>query len=281
MEKRRFDFGRLPIAVVGQGTWYLERATRADALATLRRGLDLGMNHIDTAELYGWGRVEELVAEAIAERRDEVFLVSKVHPRNAARAKVIDSCEATLRRLRTDHLDVYLLHWRSAAPLAETMEAFQQLERAGKIRAFGVSNFDAADLDEALAIVGPGRLACNQVLYHLEERSIEHQVIPWCKRHGVAVTAYSPFAVGRFPSPRSPGGQVLAAIAAAHGATPHQVALRFLVRDPAVLAIPKSTRAEHARDNAAAGDLVLTADELRRIDEAFPLGPAPRELPML
>jgi diketogulonate reductase-like aldo/keto reductase len=282
MERRSFGRTGHNVPVIGQGTWYIERGDRAAAVAALRRGLDLGMTHVDTAEMYGSGAAETLVGEAIAGRRDEVFLVSKVLPHNASRRGTIAACEASLRRLRTDRLDVYLLHWRGVHPLEETVAAFEDLRRAGKIRAWGVSNFDAGDLEEIRPLAGEGGLACNQVLYHLAERAIEHSVIPWCASHGVAVVAYSPFGhEGGFPGPRSEGGRVLAEIAAAHGATPRQVALAFLVRLPPLFAIPKAARADHAADNAGAGALRLSAAELARIEAAFPLGPEPQSLPML
>jgi diketogulonate reductase-like aldo/keto reductase len=281
MERRHFDFSKQAIGVIGQGTWYLERARRSDAVGTLRAGLDLGMNHIDTAELYGGGAAEELVGEAIAGRRDEVFLVSKVRPENATRAGTVAACERSLGRLRTDRLDCYLLHWRGPHPLQETIAGLDDLQRAGKIRAWGVSNFDVEDLEEALAIAGPGRIACNQVLYHLRERAVEHAVLPWCERHGVAVVGYSPFGHDRFPGPDSAGGRVLQQVAAAHGATPRQVALRFLVRRPSLLTIPKASRPEHATESAAAGDLRLDERELAAIDAAFPTGAPPAELPAL
>jgi diketogulonate reductase-like aldo/keto reductase len=237
------------------------------------------MTHIDTAELYG--AAENVVGEAIAGRREEVFLVSKVMPGQASRAGTLVACERSLKRLGTDWLDGYLLHWPGQHPLADTIEAFEQLRRDGKIRAWGVSNFDVDDLDEALAIAGEGRIACNQVLYHLGERAIEHAVIPWCEAHGVAVVGYSPFGHGEFPAPRSKGGRVLGEIADAHGATARQVALRFLVRRPSLFAIPKASRPEHTAENAGAGSLRLSEAELARIDAAFPLGPRPRTLPML
>jgi diketogulonate reductase-like aldo/keto reductase len=237
------------------------------------------MTHIDTAEMYG--DAELVIAEAIAGRRDEIFLVSKVLPSNASRRGTITACERSLARLKTDRLDCYLLHWRGSYPLAETVAAFEELVSAGKIRSWGVSNFDAGDLDEMLAVAGPGRIACNQVLYHLQERAIEHAVIPWCAQHGVAVVAYSPFGHDDFPSPRSKAGQALQVIAEAHGASPRQVALSFLTRDPAVFAIPKASSAEHAADNAAAGELVLDDREIAELDRAFPRGPKPRGLPML
>jgi diketogulonate reductase-like aldo/keto reductase len=279
---RRSAFGEtgVDVPVVGQGTWNLERAARADAVAALRAGLDAGMTHVDTAEMYGSGRVEEIVAEAIAGRRDEVFLVSKVLPQNASRDGVPRACAASLRRLRTDRLELYLLHWRSRHPLEETIGAFERLVREGKIRAWGVSNFDVDELEEAHTLAGDGRIACNQVLYHLEERPIEHALVPWCRARGIPVVGYSPFGSGRFPGPRSAGGRVLVDVARAHDATPRQVALAFLVREPGLFAIPKAGRADHVRENAAAGDLVLSAADVRRIDAAFPRGRR-RTLPTL
>jgi diketogulonate reductase-like aldo/keto reductase len=255
-----------------------ERAAVVDALV---RGLDAGLDHVDTAEMYGGGRVEELVGQALGARRSELFLVSKVLPENASRKGTVAACERSLRRLRTDHLDLYLLHWPGSHPLEATIAAFEDLRAAGKIRAWGVSNFDVEDLEDAIAIAGEGRVACNQVLYYLGERGIEHRVLPYCEAHGIPVVAYSPFGSGRFPGPRSAGGRVLLEIAAAHGASARQVALAFLVRHSNVWAIPKAARAAHALDNAAAGDLLLTPDELERIDRAFPRGPLPRELPTI
>jgi diketogulonate reductase-like aldo/keto reductase len=231
--------------------------------------------------MYGGGVVEEIVAEAIRGRRDEVFLVSKVLPQNASYHGTLRACERSLARLRTDRLDVYLLHWPGRHPLGDTIRAFEQLAAEGKIRAWGVSNFAVDDLEAALVIAGEGRIACNQVLYHLEQRAIEHQVLPWCERHGVAVVAYSPFGAGRFPSLRRGGGRVLADIAAAHGASPYQVALRFLARRPAVLTIPKAASVAHVEDNARADALGLDGAELARIDAAFPLGRKRRGVPTL
>ncbi len=279
MEQRAFGPTGASIPIVGQGTWYIAQGDRAAAIAALRRGLDLGLTHIDTAELYDGA--EELVGEAIAGRRDEVFLVSKIVPEHASRRGTIAACDASLRRLRTDHLDAYLLHWPGRHPLGETFAAFEQLRAAGKIRAWGVSNFDTDDLDDALAVAGPGRIACNQVLYHLGERAIEHAVLPWCAAHDVALVAYSPFGHGDFPAPHTPGGRELTAIAAAHGATPRQVALRFLTRAPGTFAIPKAGEPAHTADNAGAGVFTLTEAEIARLDAAFPRGPRPRALPML
>lgn len=279
MERRPFGPTTREVAVVGQGTWYLDQGDRGAAVAALRRGLDLGMTHIDTAEMYG--DAEEVIAEGIAGRRDDAFLISKVLPEHATRKGTVAACERSLARLRTDRLDAYLLHWAGRHPLADTIAAFEQLRRDGKILSWGVSNFDVHELEEARVIAGDGRIACNQVLYHLEERAIEHAVIPWCEKHRVAVVGYSPFGHGRFPGPRTRGGRVLQEIAAAHGATPRQVGLRFLVRRPALFTIPKAGRPDHVAENAGAGGLQLTTAELARIDEAFPLGPRPRELPTL
>lgn len=268
------------VSVIGEGTWYIEQAPRAAAIAAIRAALDAGMTHIDTAELYGSGKAEAIVGEAIAGRRDDVFLVSKVMPQNASRAGTIKACETSLGLLKTDHLDCYLLHWRGRHPLADTIAAMEELVAAGKIRSWGVSNFDADDLAEALEIAGPGRIACNQVLYHLEERGIEHAVLPWCEKNNVAVVGYSPFGHDSFPSPSSAGGRVLARIATAHDATPRQVALAFLVRRPSLFTIPKSARVASVTENAAAGDLALTAADIAAIDAAFPVG-RPRGLAMI
>jgi len=270
MERRTFGRTDVAVPVLGQGTWMLERTDRRSALAALRRGLDLGLLHVDTAELYGSGRVEELVGEVVTARRDEVYLVSKVLPKNASTAGTIAACERSLRRLRTDRLDCYLLHWPGSHPIADTIAGFERLRRDGKIRAWGVSNFGVEELEEAAAVVGATSIACNQVLYHLEERSIEHEVMPWCEAHAVAVVGYSPFGSGRFPSTSSRAGRVLGDIAAAHGASPHQVALQFLVRRPSLFAIPKAGRVAHVEDNAAATTLALTDDDLARLDAAFP-----------
>jgi len=267
------------VSVIGQGTWYLDRGDRKAAIAALRRGIELGMTHIDTAEMYG--DAELVIADAIAGMRDGLFLVSKVLPSNASRKGTIAACERSLKRLKIDHLDCYLLHWRGASPLADTVAAFEELTRAGKIRSWGVSNFDADDLDELAGVAGEGKIACNQVLYHLKERAIEHAVIPWCERHKVAVVAYSPFGHDDFPSPKSKAGEALQRIADAHGATPRQVALAFLTRETTVLAIPKASSAEHAAENAGAGGLVLSESEIAALDTAFPRGPKPRSLPMI
>lgn len=281
MQERPFGGTGRQVSVIGQGTWNLDDAPRSQAIASLQRGIDLGLRHIDTAEMYGDGAAESLVGEAVQGRRDEVFLVSKVLPTNASRRGVRAACEATLKRLGTDRLDSYLLHWRGSFPLEETFAAFEDLQRDGKILSFGVSNFDVDDLEEAVDVIGPGRLACNQVLYHLGQRAIEHAVIPWCEQNDIAVVAYSPFGQDAFPSANSAGGQVLAAIADEWGATARQVALAFLTRDNAVFAIPKTATIAHLESNAGTCDLLLTDEDIVQIDKAFPRGAKPRSLPML
>ncbi len=272
MRAAPFGTTGIDVPVIGQGTWFFERAREKDAIAALEAGIEAGMTHIDTAELYGSGRVEEIVGRAIAGRRDDVFLVSKVLPAHASYEGTIEACHGSLERLGTDHLDLYLLHWRGGTPLAETFRAFDELVSAGRISAYGVSNFDVDDLDEAVAVAGEGRIACNQVLYHLGERTIEHGVAPWCRDRGVAVVAYSPLGSGRFPGPRSNGGKVLARIAAERGVSPYSVALAFLMRQSGAFVIPKAAAVEHVLDNAAAADLDLTDGEMRALDAAFPRG---------
>ena len=279
MKSKQFGKGNPDVSVIGQGTWYIDRGDRKKAIAALQRGIELGMTHIDTAEMYG--DAELVIADAIAGKRDDVFLVSKVLPSNASRRGTITACERSLKRLKTDRLDCYLLHWRGASPLSDTVAAFEDLKEAGKIRSWGVSNFDADDLDEILAVSGEGKIACNQVLYHLKERAIEHAVIPWCARHSVAVVAYSPFGHNDFPPPASAGGRLLQKIADAHGATARQVALSFLTRERPLFAIPKAADEKHAAENAVAGQLALAKDEVAALDAAFPRAPKPRSLPML
>lgn len=275
MHAKTFGAARVDVSVIGQGTWRIDGSDRADAVRALRAGIDAGMTHIDTAEMYGEG--EAIVAEATAGRRDAVFLVSKVVPGNATRRGVVRACEASLRRLNTDRLDAYLLHWPGSHPLEETVAGFDDLRRAGKILSWGVSNFDVDDLDRLLAIAGPDRIACNQVLYHLGERAIEHAVLPWCTAHGVAMVGYSPFG----SDPASPGGHILDGIARAHGTTPYAVALAFLTRLPGTFTIPKTGRPARALANAAAADLHLGTAEIAMIEAHFPRGPRPRLLPML
>jgi diketogulonate reductase-like aldo/keto reductase len=280
---QRRPFGPLQreVSIIGQGTWHIEERDPTSAIAALRRGVDLGLNHIDAAEMYGDGDAEELVGAAVAGRRDEVFLVSKVLPQNASRRGTMLACERSLARLRTDRLDCYLLHWRGSYPLEETFAAFEALRGEGKVLSYGVSNFDVPDLEEAWKIAGGSDIVCNQVLYHVQERAIEHAVLPWCERHGLAVTAYSPLGHGNFPSERTPGGRVLAEIAQARDATPRQIALAFLTRRPSVFATPKASSVKHVEENAGASEIELSEAEIARIDAAFPRGPRPRRLPMI
>ena len=276
MRMRQLGSGGSDVPALGIGTWNMERDDRKGAIEAIKRAIELGLVHVDTAEMYGNGAVESLVSEAIAGRRDRIYLVSKVLPRNATYTGAIQACEASLRRLGTDRLDCYLLHWREMQPLGETFRAFEKLREQGKILAWGVSNFDDTDLEEALGIAGPGRIACNQVLYHLGDRSIEHRITPWCEQHGVAVVGYSPFGSrGRFPT--SP---VLETIAGRLGATPRQVALAFLTRHPSTFAIPKSSQVAHVDELAGADRVVLDAAALAGLEAAFPLPPW-RGLPTL
>jgi len=270
------------VASIGQGTWKIEGSAAADVIAALRRGLDLGLTHIDTAEMYGSGASERIIGKAIEGRRDEVFLVSKVLPNHASKNGTLAACEKSLAHLRTDRLDCFLLHWRGSVPLEDTIAAFETLVRQGKILAWGVSNFDVQDLAEVAAIAGPGHPACNQVLYHLKERAIEHAVLPWCAQHGTAVVAYTPF--GQSPgifAGESKAAKVLHEIADSHGATPRQVALRFLLRQPEVFVIPKASDIAHVTENAGTYNVELNDSDMAKIDAAFPVGKAPRGLPMI
>lgn len=275
MKEREFGPIGASVPVIGQGTWNMEHERKA-SITALRRGIDLGMTHLDTAEMYGAGRVEELVGEAIAGRRERVFVASKVLPSNASRRGTIAACERSLRRLKVEYLDLYLLHWPSSHPLAETIEAFEALKARNLIRAWGVSNFDERGLEQAVSLAGAGHVACNQVLYHLNERAIEHRVLPFCTEHGIALVAYSPFGSGDFA-----GSPELDAVAREHGASARQVALAFITRHPAVFAIPKASSVGHVQDNAGAGDLDLASDQIARIDRAFPRGRRRRGVPTL
>lgn len=273
MRSRRFGPLKTSVPIVGQGTWQIRDrgAAARQSVAALRLGIELGLTHIDTAEMYGDGRAEEIVAEAIAGvPRETLFIVSKVLPQHATYDGTLRACEASLRRLRTGYLDVYLLHWPSGYPLARTMAAMERLVDEGKIRALGVSNFDVEDMTEAERVLSRHSLACNQVLYHLLERTVERRVLPYCRQRGIALVAYSPFGQGDFPSPRSRGGKTLQAIAQRHNATPRQIALAFLTRADDVFAIPKAERFEHVRENAGAGDVVLSETDVAEIDAAFP-----------
>ncbi|MFE1081422.1 aldo/keto reductase [Nocardiopsis alba] len=269
--------GERPLPVLGQGTWGMGEtaSARADEVAALRHGLDLGLGLIDTAEMYGSGGSEEVVGEAIRGRRDEVFLVSKVLPHNADRSGTVAACERSLRRLGTDHLDLYLLHWRGGHPLEETLEAFAELRDAGKIGAFGVSNLDTDDMRELRSVPGGEECATDQILYNLTRRGPEFDLLPWCREHGIPVMAYSPIEQGRLL-----GDEVLGRIAEEHGASPAQVALAWILTDRNLCAIPKASRVEHVEANRAALDLRLTSDDLRALDEHFPAptGKVPLEI---
>lgn len=268
------------IPVLGQGTWRMgEDSSRFQSeVAALRLGLDLGMNLIDTAEMYGEGAAEEVTGDAIAGRREEVFVVSKVYPHNATRRGAIAACERSLRRLKTDYIDLYLLHWRGDVPLEETVEAFQQLKEEGKILEHGVSNFDVADMEEWVALQGGEEVAANQVLYSLTYRGIEWGLIPWSRERRIPIMAYSP--VGHKPDEqkRMFNDRNLKSIAAEHGATPVQIALAWVLREPDIIAIPKASRAEHIRENRAALDIKLTDEDLAKLDQSFP--PPNRKLPL-
>lgn len=261
-----------PVARLGQGAWAIgdERVRRKDEIAALRLGLDLGLALIDTAELYGGGRSEELIAEAIAGRREEVFLVSKVLPGNASKRGTIEACKRSLQRLKADFLDLYLLHWRESKPLEPTLEAFVSLKSSGLIRDYGVSNFDVDDMEEAAAIAGGDRIAANQVLYNPNDRGVEFDLLPWCRERGVTVMAYTPLGNSGRRMQAILANKALRAIAERRDATPAQVSLAWLLRNDNVVAIPKAGTPAHVRENRAALDLQLTTDDLREIDQAFP-----------
>jgi diketogulonate reductase-like aldo/keto reductase len=266
------------VPVLGQGTWLMGegRRPRAEEVAALRLGLDLGLTLIDTAEMYASGRAEQVVGAAIAGRRDEVFLVSKVLPHNATRTGTVAACERSLRRLGTDRLDLYLLHWPGAVPLAETLEGFAALQQAGKIRHWGVSNFDVGELAAFAALPGEAAAATNQVLYNLTRRGIEWDLLPHCQAQGMPVMAYSPIEQGRLL-----GEPALARVARRLGATPAQVALAWVLRQDGVIAIPKAATPRHVEDNRAALDLRLGPDDLAELDAAFPPPAGPQPLAIL
>lgn len=257
---------------IGQGTWSMGEAAgnRAEEIAALRLGVELGMNLIDTAEMYGDGRSEELVGEAIRGIRDDVFLVSKVYPHNAGQGQLARSCENSLKRLGTDHLDLYLLHWRGNVPLEETVEGMEALVAAGKIKRWGVSNLDTEDMKELLKIPGGEHCAVNQVLYHLGSRGIEHELLPWERSHKIPVMAYSPLAQAGSLRKGLTENEAVQDIALKHGATPLQIMLAWSIRDGDIIAIPKAASREHVTENAAAGQIRLSDDELQMLDEAFP-----------
>ena len=255
------------VPAFGQGTWHMgeDRRRAAAEAAALRLGIELGMTLIDTAEMYGNGRAEEIVAEAAQGERDRLFIVSKVLPYNASQKGVIKACERSLKRLKTDRIDLYLLHWRGAVPLADTLAGFARLQRDGKIRHHGVSNFDLDDMKEWVGLAGGVTVAANQILYNLTRRGPEFELIPWCRERQIAIMAYTPLGQGRMLQDKA-----LAEVAARHRASPAQVALAWLLRRDGMMVIPKATQPEHVRDNRGALDLRLTADDLTVIDRAFP-----------
>ena len=265
------------VPVLGLGTWRMgeRRSERAAEVAAIRLGLELGITLIDTAEMYGEGGAEEAIAEAIRGKRDGLFIVSKVYPHNASRAGLIAACERSLKRLKTDRLDLYLLHWRGSVPLAETVDGFEALKSAGKIRNWGVSNFDTADMAELAAVSKGGNCASNQVLYHLGSRGIEWRLLKTCQSANVMVMAYSP--LGQGPLLRKPA---LKKIADKHGVDPGAIALAWVLRQPGVVTIPKAVRPEHVRANMKALDVKLDAEDLKALDAAFPppKGPVPLDM---
>jgi len=274
MIKRKFGWTDVNVPIIGQGTWMIEgnnKDIESRAIETLKLGLDLGMTHIDTAEMYGNGHTEELVAQAITEQRDEVFLVSKVLPSNASYEGTIKACKRSLKRLKTDWLDLYLLHWPSSYPITETMRAMEKLVADGLIKYIGVSNFDIEELNEAEQALKNEQMASNQVLYHLGNRGIERRLLPYCTEKGIAVVGYSPFEHGNFPSSQSTKGQILEEIAKRHNRTARQVVLNFLTRHDDVFTIPKTIRSERVKENSEGVGWKLTENDIMTIDKAFPV----------
>ncbi|MBD1835200.1 aldo/keto reductase [Cyanobacteria bacterium FACHB-472] len=277
MRTLKLPSGQL-IPVLGMGTWQMgENArNRQSEIDALRHGLDLGLTLIDTAEMYGEGGAEEVIAWAITSRRAEVFLVSKVYPHNASKRGTIAACERSLQRLKTDYLDLYLLHWRGSVPLVETLEALQTLQQSGKIRSYGVSNFDAEDMEEAIGLKGGKGIATNQVLYNLMRRGIEWNLLPWCQQRSIPIMAYSPIEQGRLLN-----NATLKTIAQEREVTAAQVAIAWLLHQENVIVIPKSSRIDHVEQNYTALDLKLSAEELATLDAAFPAPTKPVSLEML
>ncbi|ESY11357.1 MULTISPECIES: aldo/keto reductase [unclassified Mesorhizobium] len=266
------------VQVLGQGTWKMgeDSRRRAGEVNALKLGLDLGMTLIDTAEMYASGGAEEVVAEAIAGRRDELFLVSKVLPSNASRTGVARACENSLKRLRTDRIDLYLLHWPGSVPLGETVDAFEALKKAGKIRHWGVSNFDTDEMEELTGLSSGDHVQTNQVLYNLSRRGPEFDLVPWSRQRGIPLMAYSPVEQGALAR-----NSRLETIAARHNATAAQIALAWVMAQPGVIAIPKASSQEHVRQNFAALDIELTAEDLAELDRAFPPPTRKRGLEMI
>jgi len=263
------------VPALGQGTWQMAETSsrRAQEVEALRLGVELGMTLIDTAEMYGEGASEKLIAEALGPERDHLFLVSKVYPHNASRKGVVDACERSLMRLKTDRLDLYLLHWRGSVPLEETVAGFEDLRRSGKIRHWGVSNFDTEDMEELFSVEGGTKCATNQVLYNVTRRGPEYDLIPWMAERRMPLMAYSPIEQGRLPN-----AGLLHDIGRDHKASSYQIALAWLLQRPGVIAIPKASSPAHVRDNRRALEIQLSPDELRAIDAEFP--PPKRKLPL-
>jgi diketogulonate reductase-like aldo/keto reductase len=283
---RKFGWTGRDVPIVGMGTWMIEGRTKdADkrAIEAMQLGIDLGMTHIDTAEMYGNGRAEELVAEALIGRRQSVFLVSKVLPSNASYERTLISCQRSLKRLKTDFVDLYLLHWPSTQhPIEETMRAMEKLVDEGMIKFIGVSNFNVDQLREAQRALKKYRIACNQVLYHLAYRGIEHELLPYCTQNEIAIVGYSPFGHGNFPIPWSKGRTVLGEIAKKHNRTVHQVVLNFLTRESNLFTIPKAANPDHVRDNSGAvGNWQLTDEDIAIINKTFPLQSVDKQLEMI
>ncbi|MCX6631832.1 MAG: aldo/keto reductase [Candidatus Solibacter sp.] len=283
MTQRPFGWTGAQVPVIGQGTWMIEGSADVErrSVDALRAGIDLGLTHIDTAEMYGSGRAEEIAGKAIAGRRDEVFLVSKVLPSNASYEGALRACERSLKRLGTGRLDLYLLHWESQYPIGETMRAMERLIDEGQIRYAGVSNFDVDQVRAAQAALRNHRLASNQVLYHLGERGIERKLIIYCQEREIALVRYTPFGRAKFPRPDSSGGRVLEGIAKRHGRTVRQVILNFLTRLDGVFTIPKAGNLEHTTENAGGAGWALMAEDIEAIDRAFPAPTRDTPLAML
>lgn len=278
MIRKPFGATGVAVPVIGQGTWDIPESgqRRAEAIRALRSGIELGMTHIDTAEMYGAGAAEEIVGEAVAGMpRGSLFITSKVLPENATYKGTIAACERTLKRLRTEYVDLYLLHWAGSHPIGETMRGLEELVAQGKARAIGVSNFDVDELREAQAHVRTAKISANEIYYTPVERASESHLIPYCRQQGIAVIGYTPFGRGRVLRKGSPGAAVLQRIAEKHGKTPRQVVLNFLTRDPDVFAIPKAANVTHVEENAGAAGWALDEEDLAAIDRAFPVVEGP------
>ncbi|MDQ6724171.1 MAG: aldo/keto reductase [Thermoproteota archaeon] len=275
MINRRFGWTDVDVPIIGQGTWMIENSSSSDlnhiAIKTLQSGLDLGMTHIDTAEMYGNGKAEELVGQAILGRREEVFLVSKVIPSNASYEGTLRACNRSLKNLKTDYLDLYLLHWPSAFPIDETMRAMEKLVSEGLVKFIGVSNFNLKELQEAELVLQNERIACNQLLYNLGYRAIERTILPYCIKQEIAVVGYSPFGHGDFPFPKSINGKVLVEIANRHRKTPRQIVLNFLALHSNIFTIPKTSSPDRVKENSESVGWNLTNEDIVDINCIFPV----------